>query len=342
MAIQKDRNEFIDFMKGILIILVVVGHVIQFLIYKNSGFWSDPVFKLIYMFHMPMFMLVSGYLAYPGLNKSVSIKNYIVGKIKSYLIPIVVWSVLFRSIVLAGHWPGINEALHAYLSEIAFTLWFLWALFGSILIVLFAIKIKRFAPVVWIALIFCLIMIIPDYGNIYLFKYVFPYFCLGVGLNKIISEKKWFMGKVELVALFGVSTVLALWCYFAWTDNTYVYISHMQPLVTQWEEIILRWVSGLLVMLAMYCVFKIAHDNLHKKIAGLVSHIGCKTLGIYIIQTYIIKIFDKTFTIDIPLGASRIVACIVLSAVILGVCVFIGNVLSKFSLSERVLLGQKG
>jgi len=329
-------------MKGVLIILVVVGHVIQFLIYKNKDFWSDPVFKVIYMFHMPMFMLVSGYLAYPGFKKTVSIKKYFIGKIKSYVVPIIVWSVLFRSFVLAGHWPGASEALHAYLSEIAFTLWFLWALLGSLLIVLFAIKIKWPDPLIWIILIFCLILAIPDYGNIYLFKYVFPYFCLGVGLNKFISERRWRLGRAEFFAVFIISAVLALWCYVAWTDNTYVYISQMQPLSTQWREIALRWISGVVVMLFMYCVFTLVYENLHKNIVSLISCVGCKTLGIYIIQTYIIKLCDKTFAFYVPLGASRIIACIFLSAVILGVCVFVGNVLSKFSLSERMLLGQKG
>ena len=52
------RIEYIDFMKGIAIFLVVLGHVYQFC-FKDTG----QVFQFIYIFHMPFFFLLSGYFA---------------------------------------------------------------------------------------------------------------------------------------------------------------------------------------------------------------------------------------------------------------------------------------
>ena len=60
------RDSYWDIVKAILIFLVIFGHVIQFLMYQRNndeGFWTDPIFKGIYLFHMPLFMLVSGYFA---------------------------------------------------------------------------------------------------------------------------------------------------------------------------------------------------------------------------------------------------------------------------------------
>lgn len=48
--IKEDRNVDIDAMKGIGIILVVVGHMV----------WPFPINKLIYSFHMPLFVCLSG------------------------------------------------------------------------------------------------------------------------------------------------------------------------------------------------------------------------------------------------------------------------------------------
>ena len=64
------RNEFLDFTKGVLIILVSIGHTVQYVIYHNHDFWEDPIFKAIYLFHMPLFMAVAGYLSFQGIAQA--------------------------------------------------------------------------------------------------------------------------------------------------------------------------------------------------------------------------------------------------------------------------------
>jgi len=54
------RDNRIDTLKGLLIILVVLGHVITSL--DNVNFFNHAVMGLIYVFHMPLFILISGYL----------------------------------------------------------------------------------------------------------------------------------------------------------------------------------------------------------------------------------------------------------------------------------------
>ena len=48
-----ERKAYIDILKGILIILVVVGHAVK---------GDTAVHQFIYWFHMPAFFMVSGYL----------------------------------------------------------------------------------------------------------------------------------------------------------------------------------------------------------------------------------------------------------------------------------------
>lgn len=55
----KERLPFFDNLKGILIILVVVGHFFNGAVAANTlPAWH--VFDFIYMFHMPLFIFVSG------------------------------------------------------------------------------------------------------------------------------------------------------------------------------------------------------------------------------------------------------------------------------------------
>lgn len=54
------RDKRIDSLKGLLIILVVMGHVITTL--DNVNTVNHAVMGLIYVFHMPLFIIISGYL----------------------------------------------------------------------------------------------------------------------------------------------------------------------------------------------------------------------------------------------------------------------------------------
>lgn len=51
-----------DSLKGILIVLVVLGHAIQETL--KVGCFENHVWNYIYSFHMPAFMAVSGFLNY--------------------------------------------------------------------------------------------------------------------------------------------------------------------------------------------------------------------------------------------------------------------------------------
>ena len=54
------RDTRLDSIKGLLIILVILGHLIIAL--DNYNFINHSVMGLIYIFHMPLFILISGYL----------------------------------------------------------------------------------------------------------------------------------------------------------------------------------------------------------------------------------------------------------------------------------------
>lgn len=56
------RNNYIDFLKGAAILLVVVGHCIQYgsghVYVLEEEFFNNSLYKLIYSFHMPLFILI--------------------------------------------------------------------------------------------------------------------------------------------------------------------------------------------------------------------------------------------------------------------------------------------
>lgn len=63
------RLYYIDNLRGLLIILVVLGHCIQNL---DLDFDHNIVFRYIYSFHMPLFMFISGFVSYKKEYKFIS------------------------------------------------------------------------------------------------------------------------------------------------------------------------------------------------------------------------------------------------------------------------------
>ena len=59
---EKTSRLYINIVKGVAIFLMLWGHCIQYCALNDFDFFENPVFKFIYSFHMPLFMLISGYL----------------------------------------------------------------------------------------------------------------------------------------------------------------------------------------------------------------------------------------------------------------------------------------
>lgn len=71
----KERIQYLDICKGVGIIFVVLGHIIQ----------TNPIRTWIYSFHMPLFFFLSGYIFY--FTKITELKN-LLKKIYDYHSPV--------------------------------------------------------------------------------------------------------------------------------------------------------------------------------------------------------------------------------------------------------------
>ena len=61
-AVEDDTRFFINVARGLAIFLMLWGHCIQCCCLGDFDFYENDVFRVIYSFHMPLFMLISGYL----------------------------------------------------------------------------------------------------------------------------------------------------------------------------------------------------------------------------------------------------------------------------------------
>ena len=193
-------NQKLSEVKGLAIILMIVGHVIQIL---TPDFYDNKLFVIIYSFHMPLLMFISGYFFNISLQKY-SFKEILIKKLKHILIPILFWSTpffihsfikLFNSGTLSL--PDLLSAFfHSY-----FGLWFLWSVLFNSCFVCFINKILKDKLIFHVLSIF-LCLIIP-FGAPYLFMFI----CFGIGY---FLAKKDFIKIINNNLIFFSSIILSI------------------------------------------------------------------------------------------------------------------------------------
>ncbi|MDI1538643.1 acyltransferase family protein, partial [Staphylococcus aureus] len=92
MTSLKERDYFFDNARAILILLVVFGHMLQ--PYTSGDKYLSALYLVIYSFHMPTFLFISGYFA-----KNID-KPYYLEKISKRLI--VPYMIVFALLCLSN------------------------------------------------------------------------------------------------------------------------------------------------------------------------------------------------------------------------------------------------
>lgn len=170
------REIYLDIAKGISILLVILGHIIQYTSLNNS-FLNNEIWIFIYSFHVPLFMHISGQLLFKSLQKNK--KNIISCKIKQLLTPVIVWGVIIVSLYIILYTVTKKECFYPNLhKELVMSHWFFKTLLCCSLILILShqlsILYKTIIPIILIGLI---ILALPY--NIFFVKSMYPFVLLG-------------------------------------------------------------------------------------------------------------------------------------------------------------------
>lgn len=290
-----NRNRYVDSAKGIAIFLMLWGHCIQSCV-VNSGidFFENPVFQVIYSFHMPLFMLLSGYLFFYSFSKR-NLPDLLARRTQSLLQPILLSSVLryllidvFSGNLFNDITPVFNELWAKYIPS----LWFLWSVLAASIVVAIVCK-KCTNPWGQGAFLLALMPFVAFFPNATMNVFVYPYFVIGFLFAKYKEKLPQFVWKLKYLSLLLFPVLV---CFYE--KKHYIYTTGLYAPAYEAVEMLkinaYRWTIGLigsifaLTVLQIIYAFLQAKMNTSSALDGL-SKIGEKSLQIYVLSVPLLE-----------------------------------------------------
>lgn len=325
---MEQRIEYFDQLKGIAIILVVIGHVMQF----SFGFDSSDVVDMLGIFHMPVFFYISGYFLYKQIDKISLLFVKLYRRTLSLLVPYLVFGALWC--MLSGY------SFRTLILEGDGRYWFLYVLFllssFFILYGYFLQRIKRGWVYIclWI-LPYLAIIIVKVYENnvggvadvlcVNQLNTYYRYFLIGY-LCRRYSKLNSFLFKNDIVYALGLLSYFLQWRLCDTHNMALIFLGGI----------------GAIIVLQRYVEMVQTSDNW---VLSALSKIGCMSLSIYVIHYFFIPeisgvIHDLAYAGGGNIFLWQLLLSALLALPIVGASMFVGKLIETNKYLNIVFFGR--
>lgn len=276
------RVSYIDQLKGIAILLVVLAHVVGYNDCRDSFLW-----RFIYSFHMPLFMFISGYIAQMTFRIEdigwINALLFIRKKFRTLLFPMVVWGVVIPFFFMKKESDGFLDYCVNFVKIWGGGLWFLATLFFlSVLYLLYRWMLK----VVDSKSILMDIIILPSLFLFIgvLFRFLSSDAIYSEGLRSIFSYFLfYFLGVV--VCKYNPLRMLLLENEKVFTFSIIMFCLLMPSFVYDMSSLFNQLMKIVLSLFAIPSLFFIVrHVHWYKLVDDMLQYFGRESLSIYVIH----------------------------------------------------------
>jgi fucose 4-O-acetylase-like acetyltransferase len=274
------RTDWIDYAKGLGIILVVYAHLLssgfhaRLSISEHFFFLSDST---VYSFHMPLFFFLAGLFARQSLVKR-GVWTFLVNKLRFIAYPYLVWSVLQGTVELlfskqSHRGISISDLLTIpYLPLAQF--WFLYAIFLMYAVYALLSRLGKFASVTLLLFSWVLFFypISSDVMALHGFSTGFLFFILGLFIKE-------YFGQLEGYSMPFPITLVLFVLLMGSTYTVFEYVIEPTRLTDGSHPFYFLFIACVGIL---FCI-GLAQYLAEKKCCGVI-----KTLGGYTIQIYLV------------------------------------------------------
>ena len=301
---MQERLKFIDNLKAFAIVLVFIGHSIQYLGCEWGGQYNCLAFNLIYSFHMPLFMALSGFFFSSSLNMPFS--EMVKKKSLYILLPAIIWSI--PKMVFTRNILGV----------LIYNLWFLksvWICYLIFYVILRLFDKKIAYTIIMLISLFAPLEVLPGYLN-----WMLPCFMLG-----IILKDHWSYINQNKHLLYICLVIFIMSFYLYWYSDLAL------PQIIHYIIKIIMNFTGVVFFIILFSWFN--RSNM------IISHIGVNTLVLYALN---ILFCDVITHLKLPDYSDYKLMVIMISVVAqLATYYVIINKMEKNKYTRLFLLGKK-
>ena len=295
------RSNYFDNIKGLLIILVVLGHLLED--FLNLGF-VKYLYIFIFSFHMPLFIFCSGYFA-TNLNFKKIINRLV--------FPYVVFQTLyffFNTYVLK------NTGVTYNFTDPAWTLWYLlsFIFWGVMVQFIKKVNIKVILVAFAIGLLAGFSNSIGSYLSLSRTLVFFPFFLLGFYCNKNkidfnkIKKNKLF---VTMVSLLSVIIIFGLYIYMKNINIMWLY-SFLSYKSLNYNLFIRLGIYLVALILSAMTMIIVPNSKIYK-----ITNVGINSMAVYLLHGFIIRYLEKVFHYGILSSNTKIISYLVITTVVI-------------------------
>ncbi len=234
-SLRRKRLPWVDYAKGIAILLVAYRHVLYGL--ERSGLGIHPYLmnanEIFYSFRMPLFFILSGIF----INKSLarrSVISFINTKWKILLYPFLLWSIIQITLqIIFSRYANASRSFNSY-SEIIMIpndidqMWYLLALFNVTVLYMIVKVFLRVKPIfqVFIGVVFYYLSSVFTSGPQYDILFYYLFFAIGDFLSSKMLDKTNYenYASVKLFWILLPIFVASQWFFVGHLDIKYSHI----------------------------------------------------------------------------------------------------------------------
>ena len=276
------RSAYFDNAKAILIYFVVLGHLLSG--YLRANEYLDTLYLVIYLFHMPAFILISGHF-----SRKIKTLEDVKKLIKTLLIPYVIFQLIYSFYYM----KVFSDPIEFTLFEPRYALWFLLSmLLWKVMLSIFGNHKAMIVVSIILSLFIGYISEVNEWLSLSRTFFFFPFFLMGYYVNRTTFEKlknKWniriaFIGSMLLIVfvyLFG-DVRWREWFYGRMPYEDIYYNIFDSAVVT-------RLVIYLLMIGSVYLFLTLVPAK-----ERWYTAIGEKTFSVYLLHLFFIRAFKES------------------------------------------------